>query len=54
MVCSYYSQRCFIVIFNAHAQTEPIVGECLELPSLLPSKRAGKGVCDITGRDPKS
>ena len=38
MVCSYNSKRCFIVISN----------------SLLLSQRAGKGACDVTGRDPKS
>ena len=52
MVCSKYSKRCFIVTFDSHAQTEPIVGELL--PSLLPGQRAGKGGCDVTGRDPKS
>ena len=52
MVCSYTSKRCFIVIFNSHAKAESIVGE--RLPSLSPSQRAGKGACDVTGRDPKS
>ena len=52
MVCSYNSKRYFIVIFNSHAKTEPIVGELL--PSLLLSQRAGKGAWDVTGRDPKS
>ena len=52
MVCTYNSKRCFIVIFNSHAKTEPIVGELL--PLLLLSQRAGKGACDVTGRDPKS
>ena len=51
MVCSYNSKRCFIVIFNSHAKTEPIVGELL--PSLLLSQRTGKGACDVAGRDPK-
>ena len=49
MVCSNYSKRCSIVTFNSHAQTEPIVGD---LPSFLPGQRAGKGACDVTGRDP--
>ena len=52
MVCSNYSKSCFIVISNSHAQAEPIVEELL--PSLLPGQRAGKGGCDVTGRDPKS
>ena len=50
MVCSYNSKRCFIVIFNSQAYIEPIVGK--PLPLLLPSQRAGKGACDITGRGP--
>ena len=52
MVCSKNSKICFIAIHNSHAQTEPIVGELL--PPLLPSQKARKGACDITGRDPKS
>ena len=52
MVCSYNRKRYFIVIFNSHAKTELIVGELL--PSLLLGQRAGKGACDVTGRDPKS
>ena len=51
MVCSYNSKRYFIVILiPMHRQTlkeEP-------LPPLLPSQKAGKEVCDVTGRDPKS
>ena len=43
---------CFIVIFNSLAYTEPIGGKLL--PSPLPSQRARKGACDVTGRDPKS
>ena len=52
MVCSYNSKICFIVIFNSQAYTEPILGK--PLPLLLPSHRAGKGACDVTGTDPKS
>ena len=52
MVCSNNSKICFIAIHNSHTQTEPIVGE--PLPPLLPSQKARKGACDITGRDPKS
>ena len=52
MISSYSSKICFIVIFNYPALAEPVVGELL--PSLLPSQRAGKGACDVRGRDPKS
>ena len=52
MVCSDNNKICFIVIFNYYASTEPIAGELL--PPLLPSQMAGKGACDVTGRDPKS
>ena len=52
MVCSYNSKRCLIVIFISHVKTERVVGELLPLP--LPSQRAWKGACDVTGRDPKS
>ena len=51
MVCFDNSKSCFIVIFYSHSYTEPIAGELL--PSLLHSQRAGKGACDVTGRDPK-
>ena len=52
IVYSNNSKRCFIVLFDSHALTEPIVGE-LTTP-LLPSHRAGKGAWVVTGRDPKS
>ena len=52
IVCSYNSKRYFTVIFNSHAWTETIKGE--PLPPLLPSQKAGKEACDVTGRDPKS
>ena len=52
IVCSDTSKRCFIVISNSHAKTEPIARELL--PSFLPSQRAGKGACDVTGRGSKS
>ena len=52
MVSSSNCESCFVVISNAHAYTEPTVGELI--PPLLPSQRAGKGACDITGRDPHS
>ena len=51
MVCSYNSKRYFIVILISHAYTETIKGE--PLPLLLPSQKAGKEACDVTGRDPK-
>ena len=38
----------FIMILDHSAQTEPIVIEFL--PSVLPSQRAVKGDCDVTGR----
>ena len=37
-----------IMIFDHSAHTEPIVIELLL--SVLPSKKAGKGDCDVTGR----
>ena len=52
IVYSNNSKRCFNVLYDYHALTEPIVGE-LTTP-LLPSQRAGGGACDVTGRDPKS
>ena len=52
IVYSNNSKRCFIVIFDSHALTEQIVGELTT--SLSPFQRAGKGACDVTGRDPKS
>ena len=52
MLCNYNSKLCLIVTFNSRVYTEPIIGELI--PPLLPSQRAGKGACDITGRDPKS
>ena len=45
-------KRYFIVIFDHTARAEPIVIE--SLPPVLPSQRAGKGDCDITGRVLKS
>ena len=52
MVCSDNNKICFIVKVNYYASTEPIAGELL--PPLLPNQRAGKGLCDVTGRDPES
>ena len=52
MACSDNCKLCFMVIFSFPACTEPIVGEPLSL--LLPSQKAGKGACDVTGRVHKS
>ena len=52
ILCYNNCKRCFIVISNSCACTEQIV--CEVLSPLLQSHRAGKGDCDVTGRDPKS
>ena len=47
-----YVKRHFIMVFDYSVQTQPVV--IVYLPSVLPSQKAGKGDCYVTGRVSKS